>query len=253
MKKVVGIVAASLSLALLVTFIIWVGRTSKVDLFKAVGNNDPSLVRRALVGGENPDVMDNVGNTPISLAAREGFVDCAKALLEGGARINVHGAYGNTPLHDAAGKDRVEMVKFLLDNGADVNARNSFGETPLCRAIPCFGVGTVEALLDGGDRVDSRDVNGRTPLFLAIKYGHNGIVELLLQHGADPRARDSSGKTPLDEAAGRKSTMDLLLHYDKNSVRNEGGEGQEPFLPQTGSFSRSPAMTRPPAATRSTR
>ena len=42
--------------------------------------NQAPLVRRLVVGGSNVLLRDGHGNTPLHLACREGFFECAKAL-----------------------------------------------------------------------------------------------------------------------------------------------------------------------------
>jgi len=54
---------------------------------------------------------------PLHIAARDGFLDIVKVLLEYEASIN--GIGGWTPLHYAAKKDHVEIIELLLEKGAD--------------------------------------------------------------------------------------------------------------------------------------
>lgn len=43
--------------------------------------NQAPLVRRLVVAGASVLIRDRMGNTPLHLACREGYLDCARALL----------------------------------------------------------------------------------------------------------------------------------------------------------------------------
>jgi FtsZ-binding cell division protein ZapB len=53
------------------------------------------------------------------------------ALLDNGENVNVANEQGNTPLHYAVALDNAEITKALLAKGADINAANAKGWTPL--------------------------------------------------------------------------------------------------------------------------
>ena len=50
--------------------------------------NRPDVVRFLLERGADPDARDNAGLTALHLAVGNGWVECARALLEGGAHKN---------------------------------------------------------------------------------------------------------------------------------------------------------------------
>lgn len=53
-----------------------------------------------------------------------------KIALNNGADINAIDEYGYTPLHSAAKNGYLEIVKVLVEQGADVNIRTVDGKTP---------------------------------------------------------------------------------------------------------------------------
>ena len=73
---------------------------------------------------------DEQGRTLLYIAARGGFYDTTKALLEAGARVNQRQNDGSTPLHGAAYYGQVPVVKLLLRYGADSTIKNKWGSTP---------------------------------------------------------------------------------------------------------------------------
>ena len=72
---------------------------------------------------------DEHGRTSLYIAARSGFYDTTKALLEKGAPVNQVQEDGSTPLHGAACYGQVLVVKLLLSYGADPHHRNKWGRT----------------------------------------------------------------------------------------------------------------------------
>jgi hypothetical protein len=74
---------------------------------------------------------------------------------------------GQTPLHKAAYIGDEKLVVLLLAHGADVNARDTGGGTPLMDAARHGHAEAVEALLKGGTDVHMHDSEGHTALFYA--------------------------------------------------------------------------------------
>lgn len=74
-------------------------------------------------------LTDHMGETPLHLAAMNGFLNCAQ-LLCSPAVVNVASSEGNTPLHLATMNANKRIVAFLLSQGADADAQNKKKETP---------------------------------------------------------------------------------------------------------------------------
>ena len=85
----------------------------------------------------NPPVSSKGGMTALLHAARQGYIDAAKALLDGGADINMVQKGDNTsPLLTAVINGEFDMAMFLIERGADVNlAASNNGVTPLWAAV----------------------------------------------------------------------------------------------------------------------
>ena len=67
-------------------------------------------------------------------AAMKGNIEAVKQHLAAGTDVNVKDNIGLTPLHMAAGDARKEVAELLIANGVDVNAKKA-GQTPLDVAI----------------------------------------------------------------------------------------------------------------------
>ncbi|MCY3857684.1 MAG: ankyrin repeat domain-containing protein [Gammaproteobacteria bacterium] len=108
-------------------------------------------------GDEDQEVLDEA----LILAATNGHIEAADALVTKGARIDGR-AYETTPLLRATFRNRTDMVDWLLDRGADPN-----------------GTGWL-----GGH------AKGVTAFHLAASDGLRKIIDRLRQAGADPSITD---------------------------------------------------------------
>lgn len=135
---------------------------SYAPLHIAVLQNQPVLVRRLIVAGARPDPRDYEGNTPLHLAARRGYVDCAEALvrpisvLEAGQpqRVPVdlmdqRNSHGEHAVHLATMGGHGQFLQFLSWNGADVNAlEGRAGRSALHLAVGARNLGLVRSLVE---------------------------------------------------------------------------------------------------------
>lgn len=137
----------------------------RTPLFEAVEMLDPQSVSRIIEMGENVDVCDR---------------------------------YGITPLHAAVASHRFENMKPLIDAGADVNAQNIAGSTPLHLAAG-VSLDAVKSLLEAGANVNATDKLERTPLHIAAEKSLD-VVTILIDAGADKTRCDKRGFTPADIA-----------------------------------------------------
>src|ERR1700735_1081199 len=71
------------------------------------------------------------GMTAMLFAAREGCLDCVKALVENGAKLDLADPEGVTPLITALFNARFDVAKYLIDNGANINRWDWWGRSPL--------------------------------------------------------------------------------------------------------------------------
>ena len=106
-------------------------KNGRTFLSRACNNDD--LEKATIYLKERPDDLDlpdNAGNTPLQIAALEGFIDIVKFLLESKANIDTRNIDKDTPLIDAVENGHVDVVKLLLDHGANPRLGNAKGEEP---------------------------------------------------------------------------------------------------------------------------
>ena len=78
------------------------------------------------------------GLSPLHLAARQGHLESAMALVDAGANINQPAAGDNvTPMLIAIINGHYDLAKALLDRGADPNLAQDNGVTPLYAVLNC--------------------------------------------------------------------------------------------------------------------
>jgi truncated hemoglobin YjbI len=103
----------------------------------------------------DPNVQDRGGHTPLYSVANQCASDngpeVVRALVRAGADVNAQGGVTRaTALHMAARRGYVEIARTLLDCGAAIDARDSKGDTPLQRAIKCRRDRVLQLLVERG-------------------------------------------------------------------------------------------------------
>jgi ankyrin repeat protein len=216
--------------------------TKVVDLFaltapeeeamqRGTGGNStrPQAARAADVAGAtrgyryNELISSQGGLTALLFAARQGYLDTAKALLDGGADINQLNAGDKTsPLVMSIINGHFDLSMMLLERGADPNAAAFNGVAPLYAVLniqwapkslypspknyqqqKTTYLELMQALISKGADVNARvgrkvwyqafnsdyagfDEAGSTPFFRAAYASDVAAMKLLASHGADP-------------------------------------------------------------------
>lgn len=192
---------------------------------------------RALIRQKNIDV--NVrhpdGATALLWAVQWDDLEAADLLIRAGADLRAANDLGVTPLTVAATNGSTKMIQKLLAAGADPNTAVPTGETALMTAAMAGSVEGVTLLLSAGAGVDAHEsVKGQTALMWAVSEGHTDVVRTLLDHGANAKATSKSGFTPLMFAA-RQGDWDLanLLLAHGADVNESSADGATVLLVAT--------------------
>lgn len=82
-----------------------------------------------LAKGAKPNVRNDRGVTPLSLAVALGWIEGAQALLGQGAQVNDPGDSGETPLIGAVHLRNLPLVRVLLAAGADPTRADNSGRS----------------------------------------------------------------------------------------------------------------------------
>lgn len=165
------------------------GRHSSTELDQAIRSADPAAIQQILERGANPNMAQQMGETPLGLLIqqysrseayrRQSIEMAATTMLKNGADPNgLH--HGFTPLQIATGQGSELIVSRLITFGADPNLETKAGLAPLWQAA-----------YDNNHRI--------------------GLI--LLKAGANPNAPNAQGQTPLEYLRSRGySRTRLMLH-----------------------------------------
>ena len=144
-----------------------IARGADINARSRVHDNDPRTTAEPRVRYD-----PSGGLTPLMFAAREGCLDCAKALVEAGAGIDDYDPDNITPLIFSVLNSHFDTAAYLVNAGADVNRWDFWGRTPLWAAVD------FDTLPRGG-RPDRPSTDSTTPI---------DLIDLLLAKGANPNA-----------------------------------------------------------------
>lgn len=169
------------------------------QLIRAAGGADVVVVRQLIKDGAQVNAVDEWGTTALLLAAREGDLETARALLRVGA--DVDGRTGPlTPLGQAAMRGHSHMVRLLLRAGAQVDDTGPNETTPLMNAVKRNHPEVVSQLLKAGADTQVKDRSGAGLLLVAVNDNLPQVLAVLLNQGLDPNQADAQGFTALYRA-----------------------------------------------------
>src|SRR5688572_3577139 len=97
--------------------------------------SDVRVWARKVTAEPRPQNRPSGGLTPLLLAAREGCVACAEALVKGKADINLRDPEDISPLNMALLNARFDLAAYLIKVGANVNRWDMWGRSPLYSAV----------------------------------------------------------------------------------------------------------------------
>jgi len=207
------------------------------NLFDTCINNDFDGLKKALKNGADIEAKDDMGETLLMVASREGNIEMVQLLLDNGADVNKKDLYGNRSLRYALGfnEESIDIIKLLLKNGANINEMDSEGDTPLiyiCKNIfDEENIELIKSLLEYGADVNKKDLKGNSSLIYAcenccFRQEDIDIVKLLLKNGANINEIDSNGNTALMYACIKnKSELIKILLDNGVDVNIQNSEG----------------------------
>ncbi len=223
------------------------------SVLEAASAGDANVLKERLAEGEDPNLLDERGNSPLHLAVRNKSPRVAVLLLKAGADPMLKDASGRTPkevcrnkkmrevLNKAENsrhkeiavdalvrKGDVKAVRSAIKNGVDPNARSADNKgTLVMSAVEAGQPEVLKFLLESGAEADVVSAGGGVGvLHLAAKRGQAEMIHLLLKAGADPMRKAGNGASPLHDAIWHKqlgAVKALLPAYKKVNFCPEGG------------------------------
>ncbi len=208
------------------------------------------IVHFLIKAGISPDSANNMGQTPLMLAAAKGDLSMVTLMLKLGANATLTDLNGKSALSYAQSSGNQHILDLLIKHGApsgpesaivqaaaagntaevlrliqqgtDVKSPQGIGFEAALAAVLNGHEETLAALMKQGVNVNTISNRSRKMLNVAVEYNNELAVRLLVKHGAN--IKDSNNLhgnfgmycrygTALDEAAARGNlAMVRLLH-----------------------------------------
>jgi ankyrin repeat protein len=157
-------------------------------LMIAAINEDAENIRLLLDAGADPEARTLNGLTALIMVAQQGKAKSIRPLVEGGADIegvDDIADHNNTPLGWAAYLGQVEVVKELIVLGANLNyIPSGQGDTPVISAVRAYRVEVVKVLVEAKADLTIRNRMGKTALDYAKEMNDAEMIALLEAAGA---------------------------------------------------------------------
>lgn len=103
--------------------------TGDSGLHLTIARRDLLWTRFLLQRKANPNIRNNNGVTPLSLAVQLGFHDGVETLVDKGAQVDVANSAGETPLISAVHRRDTELMRILLEGGANPDRTDNSGRS----------------------------------------------------------------------------------------------------------------------------
>lgn len=178
-------------------------------LHAAAAHGSVETIRRLAQTGDDLNVRDDNGRTPLHVAAFQGRRTAIEALISAGANPDLLDNQRYDAVTIAAVRDDVPTLKALLAAGASAKLITSvYDGTALIAAAHLGHDGVVRELIRAGAPLDHINNLGWSALIEAVILGNGGprhveTVRALIEAGANPRIPDRNGATPLQHAEAR--------------------------------------------------
>ena len=195
-------------------------------LHYAVSYQLQNLVKYLLFLKADPNISNNLGNTPLHLAVtidlskikedtHPKFLAPITELFSHGVDLNRQNLDGDTPLHIAVKSCSKNYVKHLMSLGADQNIQNSSGNTALHIATDFESKHLFSLLRNDSINLDLQNAEKKTALDLAICNGKMFATSLLLSFGANMEIRGEYGYSAIHWAVHKSSVeaLQLLIQF----------------------------------------
>ena len=174
--------------------------------FSLVLDKDVSVIKAVL--GNNTDLADSDGNTPIHIAVMN-KIESQKLsmLLSLKYPVNRRNSLGQTPLSIAVEYNLPEAARILLENGADPFLTDNSGNCAVSIAI----AGSPEILNSIVTTCgNAKDMAGDTILHYAARTADESVIKKLLSMGLDRNSRNITGETAHDIAIRWQRSAEII-------------------------------------------
>lgn len=155
-------------------------------LFTAVLRDDRALAGRLLNAGASGDLADDVGVTPLMVAAMHGDLETVRALIGHVTDIATRDRAGHSALYYAVNAQKIEIVDLLLS--LTPNLELAYGDSGelLTLALGCRNTRIAQDILSKLPRFEQWSVAALRALDGVLRAGDRDSVRLLLSKHVPP-------------------------------------------------------------------
>ena len=170
----------------------------------------------------NPNILNNLKQTPLHLSAKGGYFDISKKLIESGAILNIYDSEKNSPLHYICKNNYVELLKYFLTKSPRIEEKNIYGKTPKDLTTNL----EIKNLLD--DYINKMEKESKTS-----KISSNEASDLLLRTKSQNTDIKNLRNSLTTNINGNKtinpqhSNNPLKYHKSKSDLVNQNKEKQD--------------------------
>ncbi|KAK1751672.1 hypothetical protein QBC47DRAFT_364035 [Echria macrotheca] len=179
---------------------------------------------------EDINVADYAGNTPLQIAALNGYEDIVKLLVDAGCNLDCVNNDKDTPLLDAVENGHIGVVRILLNAGVNPRKANAYGQEP------------IDLLTDQIDNADEikralQDAKQRMGERRRTSEDHHlDHTDARSSHGPESPRRSPGAAGSIHAASGRRAgtvrstkTSNHLLYMpmDDKTLRAAAARGDE--------------------------
>ncbi len=148
---------------------------AEIDLHSAAAMGRADLIEALLdADGKLIDDLNDRGQTPIYLAAKNNQLEAVKLLIRRGADPNLSDAVGTAALHRTSQECSDELIQYLIDNGANAH---------VCCYAACGDEDGLRAALERAPEAATEVFYEFSAVQYAIHCWQLGSLRILLQHG----------------------------------------------------------------------
>ncbi|KAL2164493.1 hypothetical protein VTH06DRAFT_3709 [Thermothelomyces fergusii] len=179
---------------------------------------------------EDINVADYAGNTPLQIAALNGYDDIVRLLVDAGCNLDCVNNDKDTPLIDAVENGHLDVVKILLDAGVNPRKANAYGQEPIDRVNDDLDYAEEirqalrEAKQKMGERRRTSEEHNPEPVDARSSYGPDSPRR---SPGASSSMHTSSGRRVGTVRATKTSNHLLYMPMDDKTLRAAAARGDE--------------------------
>jgi ankyrin repeat protein len=161
-------------------------QTPNSDMLEKIAMNGSTTVLAEILK-KSPELVNvPIGErTLLHIVSAEGWLNCARLLLEYKADMKATDRSGEIPLHNTAHFNHYHVAKLLVDAGSDVNAKGCAGNTPVHVAAAQGFSRVLKLFLEQPNcQTNLQNSSGDTALHLACQHGWATTTRQLVMAGA---------------------------------------------------------------------